>query len=158
MTYQIADQPHDSALRDYTVAPSAPLLAHMLCGAWLGWPWFAFNAFAMGSPTRRKELAVCAAGFLGTALLAAIVIALFDRGLLPEGAPIRIAVVAVTAYKMVVSYYLHQLQSTTFEIYRYYGGPVRNSRFVIIAGVVLRGTVLGLVDSDLWVIVVSGAL
>ena len=158
MTYQIADQPHDSALREYTVAPSAPLLAHMLCGAWLAWPWFAFNAFAMGSPTRRKELAVCAAGFVGTAVLAAILIALHDRGLLPEGAPIRLAVLAVSAYKIVVSYYLHQLQSTTFEIYRYYGGPVRNSRFIILAGYLLRGAVLGLVDSDLWLIVVSGVL
>lgn len=158
MTYQIADQPHDSPLRDYTVAPSAPLLAFMLCGAWLAWPWFAFNAFAMGSPTRRKELAVSAAGFVGTAVLAAIVIALYRRGLLPEGVPIRLAVLAVTAYKIVISYFLHQLQSTTFEIYRYYGGPVRNSRFIIIGGYLLRSTVLGLVDSDLWLIIVSGAL
>ena len=158
MTYQIADQPHDSSLRDYTVAPSSPLLAHMLCGTWLAWPWVAFNAFAMGSPTRRRELAVCAAGFVGSAVLGAILIALFDRGLLPEGAPLRLAVLAVVAYKMAVSYYLQQLQSTTFEIYRYYGGPVRNSRFVIIAGVLLRGTVLGLIDSSLWIIVVSGLL
>jgi len=158
MTYQIADQPHDSALRDYTVAPSAPLLALMLCGAWLAWPWFAFNAFAMGSPTRRKELAVCAAGFAGTVVLGAIVVALFDRGLLPEGAPIRLAVLAVIAYKIAISYYLQQLQSATFEIYRYYGGPVRNARFVIFGGILLRSTVLGLVDSSLWIIVVSGAL
>ena len=50
MTYQIADQPIDSSLRDHVVRPGAPLLAVMLCGTWLAWPWFAFNAIAMGSP------------------------------------------------------------------------------------------------------------
>ena len=52
----------------------------------------------------------------------------------------------------------HLSEQDEDEIYRYYGGPVRNARFVIIAGFLLRGTVLGLVDSDLWLIVVSGVL
>ena len=66
MTYQIADEPIETSLRAYVVRPSAPLMAIMLGGAWLSWPWFAFNAIAMGSPTRRKEIGLCAAGVTET--------------------------------------------------------------------------------------------
>src|ERR1043165_9187860 len=106
MSYQIADQPLDTSLRDYVVRPSAPLLAAMLCGAWLAWPWFAFNAIAMGSPTRRREIALCVAAFAGTAVLAAIVVALFEAGLLPRGAPLRLALLAIVSFKLGISYYL----------------------------------------------------
>jgi hypothetical protein len=158
MTYQIADQPLDTSLRDYVVRPSVPLLAAMVCGAWLAWPWFAFNAIAMGSPTRRKEIALCAAAFAGTAVLAAIVIALFDAGLLPPGAPVRLAVLAIVAFKLSISYYIELVQSRTFHVYQYYGGPVRNAGRLIAAGWIVRGFVIGLSDHPLWIIVVSGAL
>jgi hypothetical protein len=158
MTYQIADQPLDTSLRDYVVQPSVPLLAVMLCGAWLAWPWFAFNAIAMGSPTRRKEVALCAAAFGGTAVLAAIVIALFDAGVLPRGAPVRLALLAIVAFKLAISYHIELVQSATFHVYRYYGGPVRNAGRLLTAGWLARGFVVGLSDHPLWIIVVSGAL
>ena len=158
MSYQIADQPLDTSLRDYVVRPSVPLLAVMLCGAWLAWPWFAFNAIAMGSPTRRKEVALCVAAFLGTALLAAILIALFDAGLLPRGAPVRLGLLAIVAFKMTISYYIETVQSRTFHVYQYYGGPVRNAGRLITAGWIARGFVIGLSDHPLWIIVVSSAL
>ena len=53
--YAIADEPEASRLAHLTVRPSMPLLALMLGGAWIAWPWFALNAYAMGSPTRRRE-------------------------------------------------------------------------------------------------------
>ena len=54
MTYAIADEPIETQRRHLVVDPSGPLLAEMVCGTWLSLPWFAFNAMAMGSPTRRK--------------------------------------------------------------------------------------------------------
>ena len=158
MSYQIADQPVDTQLRDYVVRPSVPLLAAMLCGAWLAWPWFAFNAIAMGSPTRRKVVALCAVAFAGTAVLAAIVIALFEAGVLPRGAPLRLALLAIVSFKLGISYHLEMVQSRTFHVYQYYGGPVRNAGRLLAAGWIARGFVVGLVDHPLWIIVVSGAV
>lgn len=156
MTYQIADQPVDSSLRDHVVRPSAPLLAVMLCGTWLAWPWFAFNAIAMGSPTRRKEVALCAAAFAGTAVLGALLLALVDAGLLPKGAPLRLAMLAIVAFKLAISYYITLVQDRTFHVYEYYGGPVRNASRLISLGWLVRGLVLGLSDNPLWVIIVDG--
>jgi len=158
MTYQIADEPVETSLRAYVVRPSAPLLASMVAGAWLSWPWFAFNAIAMGSPTRRKEIALCAVAFAGTAVLGAIVIALFDAGLLPEGAPVRLAVLGVVTFKLTISHHISAVQSRTFHVYEYYGGPVRNAGRILGASVLVRGFVIGLVDHPLWVIIVAGGV
>jgi hypothetical protein len=156
MSYQIADQPLDSTLRDYVVRPSAPLLATMLCGAWLAWPWFAFNAIAMGSPTRRREIGLCAAAFAGTAALAWIVIALVDAGAIPKGIPLRLALLAVTAFKLAMSYHMAHVQERTFHVYEYYGGTVRNAGRVLGAGWLMHGFVLGLSEHPVWGIVIGG--
>lgn len=158
MSYQIADEPIETSLGAYVVRPSAPLLAIMVAGAWLAWPWFAFNAIAMGSPTRRKELALCAAAFAGTAALAALVIALARAGVLPSGAPIRIALLAVTAFKLTMTYYICAVQDRTFHVYEYYGGKIRSAGAVLGAGYWLNSLVVGLVDDPLWVIIVAGGI
>lgn len=158
MTYQIADEPIETSLRSYVVQPSAPLLAAMLAGTWLSWPWFAFNAIAMGSPTRRKEVALCAAAFVGTGLLAALVLALIDAGVIPDGLPLRLAMLAIVAFKLGITYYLSEVQARTFHVYEYYGGPVRSPRAVLTAGYLLRGIVVGLSDDPLWVIIVAGGI
>lgn len=157
MTYQIADEPVDSSLRDYVVRPDVPLLASMLCGAWLAWPWFAFNAVAMGSPTWRKEITLCAAAFVGTLALAAGVLVLFHYGVLPNGAPLRLALLGIVVFKMAVSYHITMVQERTFHVYEYYGGSVREAGRVISAGWLISGFVIGLSDSWLWKIIVSGA-
>ena len=158
MTYQIADEPVETSLRSYVVRPSMPLLAIMFAGAWLAWPWFAFNAIAMGSPTRRKEIALCAAAFAGTAVLGAIVIALFDAGILPAGAPLRLAVLAVVTFKLTITYHISTVQSRTFHVYEYYGGPVRSASRILGASLLVRGFVIGLVDHPLWIIIVAGGV
>jgi hypothetical protein len=158
MTYLIADEPVDSTLRDYVVRPHMPLLASAVCGAWLAWPWFAFNAFAMGSPTRRKELALAGAAFAGTTVLALAVLGLFRLGVIPNGAPLRLALLAITAFKLAFSYYLSMVQDRTFHVYEYYGGPVRDPRRLISVGWLVSGFVVGLSDHPLWVIIVSGGL
>jgi hypothetical protein len=158
VTYQIADEPTDSALRDHVVHPTMPLLAIMVAGAWLSWPWFAFNAIALGSPTRRKELALCGAAVVGTAVLGAIVIALFDAGLLPDGAPLRLAVLAVVTFKLSITYAIATVQERTFFVYEYYGGRVRSAGWILGGAYLLRGLVIGLIDHPLWVIIVAGGI
>ena len=43
LRYQIPDEPRPGPLRQLVVAPTWPLLATMLAGCWLAWPWFCFN-------------------------------------------------------------------------------------------------------------------
>jgi hypothetical protein len=158
VTYQIADEPTEGALRDHVVHPNTPLLAMMVAGAWLSWPWFAFNAIALGSPTRRKELALCGAALGGTVVLGAIAIELFRAGLLPEGAPLRLAVLAILTFKLAISYAIASVQERTFFVYEYYGGTVRSAGWILAGGFLLRGTVLTLIEHPLWVIIVAGGI
>jgi hypothetical protein len=158
MSYQIADEPIETSLRAYVVRPSAPLVAIMLGGAWLSWPWFAFNAIAMGSPTRRKELALCAAAVLGTGVLGALVIALARAGIITAGAPLRLAVLAIVTFKLTITYCIAMVQDRTFHVYEYYGGPVRAAGAILGAGYLLRDLVIGLSDDPLWIIIVAGGL
>jgi hypothetical protein len=158
MSYQIADEPIETSLRAYVVRPSVPLLAIMVGGAWMAWPWFAFNAIAMGSPTRRKEIALCVAAVVLTGVLGATVIALFDAGILRPGLPVRLAVLAIVTFKLSITYYIAAVQNRTFHVYEYYGGPVRAGGRILSAGFLLRGLVIGLSDHPLWIIIVAGGI
>lgn len=158
MTYQIADEPHETSLAAYVVRPSAPLLAAMVAGAWLSWPWFAFNAIAMGSPTKRKEIGLCVGAFVGTAALAALLIALVDGEVITSRLVIRLAVLAIVAFKMSVTCYISAVQDRTFHVYQYYGGAVRAAGAILAAGYLLRGLVIGYSDNPLWIIIVAGGI
>lgn len=158
MSYQIADEPVETSLRAYVVRPSVPLLAIMVGGAWLSWPWFAFNAIAMGSPTKCKEIALCVAAFLGTGVLGALVIALARAGIIPSGAPLRLALLAIVTFKLTITYYIAMVQERTFHVYEYYGGPVRAGGGILAAAYWLNGFVIGLSDDPLWIIIVSGGI
>ena len=155
MTYKLPDEPRPSPFNHLVVRPNAPLLASMLCGAWLAWPWFAFNSIALGSPTKRREIGLCLVAVAGTAVLAAILIALWKAGVL-RGPSLQLALLAIAAWKATFAYYVCALQSRTFHVYEYYGGTVRSSARVIGAGRVLRGFVIGLLDDPLWIIIVAG--
>jgi hypothetical protein len=157
MTYQIADEPTPPAsLKSLVCRPSAPLLAAMVCGAWLAWPWFAFNAIALGSPTRRRELLACAAGAFGSVALAVAIFGLVRLGVIESRITLELALLGVTTWKLAMAQYVCGLQSRTFDVYAYYGGGVRSPRAVLIAGYYLRAIVLGLIDHPLWIIIVAG--
>lgn len=159
MTYQIADEPIETSLRSYVVRPTVPLLAVMVAGAWMSWPWFAFNAIAMGSPTRRKEIGLCAAAFAGTGLLAVLLLELIDLGVIrPEGMSLRLAILAIIAFKLTITHYISIVQERTFHVYEYYGGPVRGPGRLLLAGWLLSSVVIGLIDHPVWVIIVAGGL
>lgn len=158
MSYQIADEPEETTLGHYVVDPNAPLLAMMTCGAWLAFPWFAFNAIAMGSPTRRKEIALCALAVAGTALLAWLVYALNEAGILPAGTALDFAILGIHTWKLALAYYISTVQARTFHVYQYYGGNVRSAAGVLGTGYWLRGLVLGLSDDPIWIIIVAGGV
>jgi hypothetical protein len=156
MTYTIADEPIETSRRHLVVAPGAPLLAEMLCGSWLSLPWFAFNAIAMGSPTRRKEIALCVLTLAVTALLGATVLALREGGVIESRTVMRFALLGIVTWKLTMARAIYALQARTFHVYEYYGGPVRSASYVISTGWLLRDIVIGLSDDPLWVIIVSG--
>ncbi len=158
MTYAIADEPIETSRRHLVVDPSAPLLAEMLCGSWMSLPWFAFNAIAMGSPTRRKEIALCVLTLAVTAVLGYTVLALREVGVIESRTVLRFAILGIVTWKLAMAYAIHTLQARTFHVYEYYGGPVRSASAVITTGWLLRDVVLGLSDDPLWGIIVSGLL
>jgi hypothetical protein len=158
MTYVLPDEARPGALGNYVVRPSAPLMASMIAGAWLAWPWFAFNAYALGSPTRRRELGLCGLATLGTAVLAAVLIALVRGGWLETDTEVRLGLLVISTWKVGMAYWLHIVQNRTFHIYEYYKGVVRNPAPVLIAGFWLRPLLLDLSDDPFWIIIIAGGM
>ena len=130
--YQIADEPAPSTLAKYAVNPLFPMLASMLAGVWFAWPWFAFNSFAVGSPTRRAELAWLAAGLFVPAGVGMALLMAREAGWLPQLSPPYVGVVVIVL-KLVVVYAVFLLQSRTIEIYEYYGGKLVNGVWPLLA-------------------------
>lgn len=153
--YRLADDPAPGALARAAVNPIFPMLAMMFAGAWLSLPWFALNAVALGSPTQKRELRLCAYAVVGALLLGFMVLwawppeTLGERGFL-------FGLLALSVFKLGLAYWILTLQSRTFAVYEYYGGVVQNGLPVLVlATALLRSTVLFLVDHELWLIVVS---
>lgn len=158
MSYQIADEPHETSLGAYVCKPDAPLLAAMMCGAWLAFPWFIFNSIAMGSPTKRKEIGLCILAVAGTFVLGWGVLALYEAGIIRPGTPWRLCVLAITTWKLGMASYISTVQARTFHVYEYYGGSVRNSATIIGTGYWVADLIISFSDDPLWIIVVSGGI
>jgi hypothetical protein len=158
MTYVLPDEARPGALGNYVVRPSAPLLASMIAGAWLSWPWFAFNAIALGSPTRKRELTLCGVAVLGTALLAALLLGMVRWGWLEGPTEIQCGLLVISTWKVGMGYWLQIVQARTFHVYEYYQGVVRNPSAVLIAGFWLRPLVLDVTDDPFWVIIIAGGI
>ena len=82
-TYRIADEPTPGRLAGLVVNPFWPLLGAMLGGFWLALPWFALNAAALGSATRRREWAYLAGGMAVSAALGGALLYAAGAELLP---------------------------------------------------------------------------
>jgi hypothetical protein len=156
MSYAILDEPAPGRLRTVAVHPQWPLLASMLCGAWLAWPWLCLNGIALGTPTRRREALTIAAGLLLTIGLAWLLIWLVEREVLESSLSIRLALLLFFGFKLAVSYAAVLLQARGFATYEYYGGKVRSGVAILVGGMFLRPVVVGLFDALLWKLVVSG--
>ena len=123
--YKIADEPSPSTLARFAVNPLFPFLAVMLGGAWLGFAWFALNSFAVGSPTRTKEIAWLLGGLGAAALLVVATSLALDAGWL-QTRHVAYAALVILVAKLAAAYAVHILQSRTIEIFEYYGGVLRN--------------------------------
>lgn len=129
--YQIADEPAASPLSRFAVNPVFPLLAVMLGGVWAAWPWFAFNGIAVGSPTRKAELAWLAGGLVALTVQVIAIIAADGAGWLAESM-LPYALLAVTVVKIAVVYVVYVLQARTIEIYEHYGGVLYNGLWALL--------------------------
>lgn len=131
-SYRIADEPVPGRLASVAVNPFWPLLAGMLAGFWLALPWFAVNAAAMGSATRRREWAWVAGGAAVSALLGgALLLALEREAIVLRG--FRYALVGLVAWRLAVAYAVFTLQQRSFELHRYFGGAARNGALLVVA-------------------------
>lgn len=142
MTYRLPDEPRPGALAHLAVHPTWPLFGLMFGGAWLSWPWFVLNGFAVGSPTRRRELLVVLLGLAGTALLVAGVMFAGGSHVIETRRAIRWAMLVPTGWKLAITYALYILQARTFEIHEHYGGVVRNGILVVVASTFVAPVVL----------------
>ena len=156
MSYTIPDEPRPSPWNHLVVRPQAPLLASMLCGAWLAWPWFVFNAVAMGSPTRRKEIGMCVAGVLGTVVLGVFALSVWQ----PDTPTwiVQLALLGISTWKLGTAYAVCAVQSRTFDVYTYYGGAVRSAHYVLVIGYYVRSLLLGVIDDPLLIIIIAGGV
>ncbi|RKZ82611.1 MAG: hypothetical protein DRR19_20340 [Candidatus Parabeggiatoa sp. nov. 1] len=155
-TYRIEDEPQSSQFSHLVVNPFWPLLGLMFGGAWLAWPWFVVNGFAVGSPTRWRELGWVIGGFIGSTVLAVTIFVLYNNNVIHSDSSIQYAILVLLVWKITVSYTVFTLQARTFELYEYYGGIVRNGIWVLLLATFLgRKAVLTLLPFKLWILVMS---
>ena len=139
--YQIVDEPQPSRWNHLVVQPLWPLFGLMFAGSWLSFIWFVVNGQAMGCPYRKKTLVVALIGFAGRFVLVGSIFvfaAMFEW----DGFHIRYAFLAATVWNLGIGYYLYVLQSRSFELYRYFGGLVRNGIWVVFLGYYLGSRLL----------------
>ncbi|WP_308364894.1 MULTISPECIES: hypothetical protein [unclassified Microbulbifer] len=127
--YQIIDEPKPGRLSRFTVDPMWPLFAFMFGGPFISWAWSLFNSFALGSPSRNREIIAVSLGLLG---YFAVLTAMMTSETLRELGPvyIRLALVVVSLF---ACYYIYLKQSAACEIYQYFDGVLMNG----IPGVIL---------------------
>jgi hypothetical protein len=132
--YAIPDEPLPGKLERWIVDPMWILFAQMLGGSWLALPWFVFNGVALGSPTRRRELALAATSLFGSA---GLIWALAALGQMPR-LQFRLALLSLLAVKLGAAYALYLTQVRSFELWKHFGGQPRNAIVVVVASLFLE--------------------
>jgi len=156
VSYAIADEPHDTAWKHLVVTPSGPLLAEIVVGSWLSLPWFVVNAIVLGSPTKRKEIALCVVQLMITALLGSLLLWADDRELIESRTLLQLAMLVIVSWKVYLAYAITTIQQRAYQVFELYGGTAKATTFVIAGGMLLRPYVQGLFDDPLWDIIVMG--
>lgn len=121
--YKIPDEPLPSAWARFTCDPNVIVTAGMVGGSWLAAPWFAFNAFAVGSATQRREMILAAAMPIATSLFGMLLTLLVGH----FGWPFRVVhygALLVYVVKFALLYELQRKQAVTVGIHRYLGRSV----------------------------------
>ena len=140
--YAILDEPKPGTLARYIVNPFWPLLAMMMAGTWLAGPWFIFNAFALGSSTRKSEMWLVIGSVLMSIAFLAVMTTLIMYDVFPQ-TPRPYVHIVLAVIKLSFAYVIFMRQQRSLALYEYYGGAVRNGALVLVAGVVMRGVFSG---------------
>ena len=142
--YAILDEPRPGALSRYVVNPFWPLIAMMMVGTWLAGPWFIFNAYAIGSATRKSETWL----IVGSAVSTLAFIMLFGAfaDVVPAGTT-PYARIVLAVIKLSFAYLVFMRQERSLALFEYYGGQVRNGAIVLLVGFFAR---VYLVDAPGW--------
>ncbi len=135
--YALIDEPTPGPLREYVVRPFWVFLALLVGGAWLAFPWFVFNAHAMGSPTKSREIGVAAGYFVLATLFAGLIVVGSAIGVPP--AVVRYALLGVVVIKLTMAFWVVTLQSRTFALYAEFGSVYPHPALIIVIAWSLRG-------------------
>ena len=138
--YHLIDEPMPTGLSKYVVPPFWILMGLMLGGAWLAFPWLVFNAHAVGSPTKAREIGLVIGYFIVAVVLSSVII--LGHGVLWPPVATKYLALLVLAAKIGIAYWVIFLQARTFALYEEFGGQVQNPALVLVAGWILRGYVL----------------
>ena len=153
--YRLPDEPQPGMLAANACDPLWPFLGMMLVGTWFGLGWFAFNTFALGSPTRSRELALIALALIGSAALVFALDAAFAHGWLDKRS-MRYAVLSLTCLRLGCGYALSVLQNRVFELHTYFGGAAAAGGAVLVgAMVIVRPTVNRLLGDGLLAVILQ---
>ncbi len=148
--YRIIDEPRPSGLSRFAVNPVWPLLGIMFVGSWLVFPWFAFNAFALGAP-KRKLLAIAAIGVFPAllAIIWALGTALYSEWI--GESTLRYLILSLVAIKLGAAYWLYYRQAPAFEIFSYYQEVPNTGIWVLAAAYFLEARLIGpAIDGSIW--------
>ena len=148
--YRICDEPTPGVLSKFSVNPLWPFLGVMLGGVWLSWPWFLFNAFALGSPTLRKEIAWFALGVGIAAGIVATILYLNSIDIIHSKSQAQYGLLVLTVWKLGATYQLYIMQSRTIELYEYFGGKLRNGLLVLVAAFYFREQILNAIAPNVF--------
>lgn len=141
LTYRIEDEPSPGALAHLAVKPVWPLFGLMFGGSWLAFPWFLFNAFAVGSPTRWREGAAALGALTGNAVIALGLLAATGAGWLDKGS-LPYAGLALVVWKLGLGYLILNWQSRSIALYEVFGGRLKNGLPVALLGGLVGGRLL----------------
>ena len=136
------------------VNPVWPLLATMLGGVWMGSTWFALNAIALGGERKVRQFVAIGVGLAGAFGLALFFGVLVFRETISKES-LEYGLILVTGWKLAIAYLLFQWQRREFQLYEYYVGPTRNGLYVALAGLFLRGIVIGAIPEGILQVVLS---
>jgi uncharacterized membrane protein YeiB len=140
--YRILDEPSPSGLEQVIVNPIWPFFASMFAGAWLAFPWFVVNSFALGGRRRYADLVIAVGGLVASAGLLLLIDHLGNELVLTENGQ-AYAWLGAVGLRLGIVYLLFLRQESLFSLYRHFGGRTRNAALLVMAGYLAKDKLLG---------------
>lgn len=138
----------------WITSPTWPLLATMLAGTWLGWTWFLLNAIGLNSDRKRAQLRLLFIGLVIAILMAVTLQTFLDKGVISSRAFAYLEILLI-GWKLFIGYRLCDEQRLDHELFEYFGGKSFGGSSVLVAGTLMRGTLLAILPPGWWILVLS---